>query len=123
MNYLKVNLCLAFLLWVPSAFAGDLQATKIQEIQHLIKFVSESGCSFIRNGNEHTPKEAVEHINKKYEYFKDEIDSAEKFIELSATQSTITKKKYVIKCPGKEVIENQKWLLEELNNLRGKTGK
>ena len=29
----------------------------------------------------------------------------------------------MIKCPGKEVIENQKWLLEELNNLRSEVGK
>jgi len=113
---------MAFLLWVPSVFAGDVQAAQILEIQHLIKFVSESGCTFIRNGNEHTPKDAVEHIKKKYEYYKDKIDSAEKFIELSATQSTLTKKKYMIKCPGEEVMENQKWLLKELNNLRGKTG-
>jgi len=92
----------------------------VQEIEHLLNFVSESGCSFIRNGTQHTPTEAVEHIDKKYQYFKDRIDSAEKFIELSATQSTITKKKYTIKCPGKEMVESQRWLLEELKNFRNK---
>ena len=110
---------MAFFLWGPSVLAGDFQAAQTLEIQHLLKFVSESGCTFIRNGSKHTPKEAAEHIKNKYEYYK---DSAEKFIELSATQSTLTKKKYMIKCPGEEVMENQKWLLKELNSLRGETG-
>ena len=122
-NFIRVGIYVVFLLGAVGAFASDLQTVPIAEINHLIKYVSDSGCTFIRNGNAYSSTEAVEHINKKYAYFKTDIDSAEKFIELSATQSTLTGKKYTTKCPGKEVVESQKWLLEELQDLRSRASK
>jgi hypothetical protein len=61
-------------------FAGSpvgANETYSTEIQHLIDFVSHSGCDFVRNGKSHDPQEAVVHIQKKYRYFSDKIDSAE----------------------------------------------
>ena len=103
---------------VAGAFASEFQAVQVVEINHLIEYVAKSGCTFIRNGKAYTSAEAVAHIKKKYAYFKDAIDSAEKFIEFSATRSTLTGKAYTIKCPGKEVVKSRKWLLEELRGFR-----
>ena len=100
------------------AFADAAQ----EEIDHLITYLSGSGCTYIRNGKEHTALEAVEHINRKYDYFRDDIDSAETFVELSASKSTITGKPYSIRCPGEAEQSSAAWLLEELGRYRRPRG-
>ena len=98
------------------AFAAGMQT----EINHLLQFVEQTDCQYERNGKIHSGKEAAEHIKKKYNYFKDDIDSAEKFIELSATKSTISGKYYLVHCPNHLTIRSQEWLLQELDNFREK---
>ena len=83
---------------------------------------SGSGCTYIRNGKKYTALEAVEHINRKYDYFHDDIDSAETFVELSAAKSTISGKPYSIKCLGKAEQSSASWLLEELGRYRQSRG-
>ena len=61
----------AFIL--PSLSSPDNIQTQM-EIDHLITYIQGSGCIFVRNGKEHTPDEAVEHIRRKFEYFRDKID-------------------------------------------------
>ncbi|UCE63419.1 MAG: DUF5329 family protein [Nitrospirota bacterium] len=100
------------------AFGGDMQ----QEINHLLQFVKHTVCQYERNGQLHSGKEAVEHIKKKYYYFKDDIDSTEKFIELSATKSTLSGKFYFVHCPNRPPLKSQDWLLEELNHYRKEVG-
>lgn len=122
-NLIRAGIYAVCLLGAVGVVASDLQTVQVVEINHLIKYISDSGCTFIRNGNAYSSAEAVEHIKKKYAYFKADIDSAEKFIDLSATQSTLTGKKYTIKCPGKDVVESREWLLEELQALRSRASK
>ena len=72
-------------------------------IQHLIGYVSGSGLTFIRNASEYTPGEAAEHMNRKYQHFRDDIETPEEFIELCATRSLLTGKPYlVVDAQGKE---------------------
>ena len=105
------------LLFVGSNVYG---ATK-DEINHLLMFVETSDCVFLRNGKEYDGAEAVEHINKKYNHFKEDINSAEKFIELSATKSTISRQPYYIQCHGTEKTLSSTWLLLELARYRSDT--
>jgi len=42
--------------------------------------------------------EAVAHIQRKYDYYRDNINSAENFIRLSASKSTVTRRAYTIEC-------------------------
>lgn len=88
------------------------------EINHLLTFVENSGCIYDRNGSEHSPKEAREHIQKKYDYYRDDVTSAEGFIQYSATKSMISGKKYRVLCPGKEAQYSSDWLLNELKRYR-----
>lgn len=97
-------------------FGYDVQ----NEIDHLLAFVENTGCQIERNGKLHAGPDGVEHIRKKYNYFKDEIDSAEKFIELSATKSTMSGKYYLVLCEGGQKITTRDWLLQELKNYRGR---
>ncbi len=97
-------------------FASDTQS----EIIHLLAFLENSECQFERNGTMHTGKDTVNHVKKKYNYSKSKIDSAEKFIEYSATKSTLSGKYYMVMCKDNPKVETQDWLLQELKNYRSK---
>ncbi len=115
MKYLTIFLLLfAGFFSFTSSYA---YANKEAEIQHLLNFVENSQCIFIRNGSEHNGPDAKAHIVKKYNYFKSRIDSAEEFIEYSATKSTMSGKKYKVRCDGKEYLTAQ-WLNDELKHFR-----
>lgn len=108
-------LFLALILSSPMCvYASNMQG----EIEHLLDFVNNTQCKYERNGTSHSGKDAVEHIKKKYNYFMDDIDSTEEFIELSATKSTMSGKYYLIACEGKSKIRSQDWLLKELRHYR-----
>ena len=94
--------------------AEDLDGT----IQYLITYVRESGVTFERNFGSHDSVEAASHIEKKYQHFKDEIDTPEKFIELSATASLVTGKKYRVITEQGEEIPAGEWLIAELDRYR-----
>ena len=91
------------------------------EIRHILSFVENTKCLFERNGTLYEGQDATTHIIKKYNYFKDEIDNTEKFIELSATKSTMSGKYYLIHCPDKESIRSRDWLYKELLRFRQST--
>jgi len=103
----------AFLLFLPLVFA-DVPEEQKAEVQHLIDYLAQSGCSMIRNGKSHSAVKGVKHIQKKYDYFRDDISSTEEFIEYSATKSTRSDKYYVVECPGQEPVLSRDWLLAEL---------
>lgn len=107
-------LCITISTLTLPAIAADMQ----KEINHLLAFVESTPCKYERNGTKHTGKEAVEHIKTKYNYFMDDIDSTEKFIELSATKSTTSGNYYMIYCADTSAVKSQQWLLQELNVYR-----
>lgn len=89
------------------------------EINHLLNYVEKSSCSFIRNGSAHSGPDARDHIVKKYNYFKDRINSTEQFIEYAATKSTMSGKRYKVLCDSKEYLTAQ-WLNDELQKYRNR---
>ena len=89
-----------------------------EEVAHLLDYIAESNCSFIRNDKVYDADQARDHINKKYEYVKNRISSAEQFIAYAATKSSMTGKKYQVTCGGTTILSNE-WLEEELRNYRG----
>ncbi len=107
-----------FFLMTPASFA---EASYRIEINHLLNYVKNTKCLYERNGDQHNGVDAYKHISKKYKYFEDDIQSAEDFIRLSATQSSISGKKYYIICPNKNRVESSKWLLKELDRYRSIT--
>ena len=85
-----------------------------QTVDYLLKYVATSHTIFIRNGAEHTPAEAVEHIKAKYEHFKKEIKTPEDFIRLVATRSLLTGQPYLVRAPGGKARPLDEWLSEAL---------
>ena len=78
------------LLILLSTLSLNVLASTQDEINHLLNFVASTDCKYERNGTMHNGKEAIEHINKKYEYYSDDIESTEDFIKYSATKSKMS---------------------------------
>lgn len=111
---------LAIILFLFSGFwaFADISPKSHAEIAYLKKYIIDSSCIFTRNGINYKGSEAVTHILRKEDYFKDKISSTEDFIRLAATKSEISGKKYTVSCT-KGTIENLgEWFLEELASYR-----
>jgi len=93
------------------------------EIDQLLSSLKGSGCKFQRNGSWHDAAAAAEHLETKRTYFKrqDRIHSAEDFIRLAATESSMSGKAYSVACPGKPEVPSATWLEAELGRIRAKS--
>jgi len=83
------------------------------EIKHLLAFIADSGCTFIRNNDEYPSIKAKSHIERKYNYVKSRVSSTEDFIKYAATKSSMSGKHYMVSCSGDKTASSQ-WLLDEL---------
>jgi len=89
-------------------------------INYLLAFVEKSDCTFIRNNSAYTAKEAVVHMQRKYDHFKDEIKTPEDFIRLSASKSLMSGEPYMVKTEAGQHLKSATWLLEALEAYRQK---
>ena len=120
MQRLFLRYHLAFLLIAATVLVPmDSQADTEIEIKHIIEYIENSKCTFIRNGKEYNTKEALVHIEKKYEYTKRWIKSAEDFIKCTATKSSVSGRPYTVRCDGREILCAE-WLSEQLKKFRKK---
>jgi len=88
------------------------------EIDYLLRSVGSSGCTFIRNGENHNSGEAEDHLRMKYRRGKRYAPTSEKFIERLASKSFLSKKLYYIECAGEEKIPSGDWLMKRLGEYR-----
>lgn len=90
-----------------------------QEIKGLLDFVEHSECQFVRNGSEFPGPRARAHLEKKLNYLegKNMVNSAEDFIELAATKSSMSGRAYEVRCP-EGVQPANTWLKRELQRQR-----
>lgn len=108
----------AFLVIMLSFYAPSKAGTA-EEIATLLHFVEQSDCTFIRNGRQYDSVASRQHIEKKYNYFKDKVLTTEDFIRYSATGSSITGKPYEVICNG-VTMNSSDWLNIELEKMRKK---
>jgi hypothetical protein len=107
----------SLVLSICSAHA-DVPDDQVVEVVHLLAYVESSGCTFIRNGDQHAAADSVSHIQKKYDYYRDDIENTEDFIRYSATKSVLSGKYYTVRCPGQKAMRTQDWLMAELKHYR-----
>lgn len=95
-----------------------------QKINFLLDQIARVDGVFVRNGTEHTPKQAVEHLRMKMDramnsWFapKKETWTAELFIQKLASQSSITGKPYQIKFHNGRSVNSGVWLLKKLRDF------
>ena len=102
-------------LLIPLTCLADAE----QEVNHLLEFVENSGCVFVRNDKYYNSSKARKHLQKKYNYFKSKVKKAEDFIKYAATESSMSGKPYMIICNDHEV-PSAEWLQAELDVFREK---
>lgn len=111
--------CSVFLLAaVASPVMADVPAEQQAEVQHLLNHLANSDCAMIRNDKTYEAEEATEHVQRKYDHYRDQITSTEEFIERSATRSLISGKAYHVACPGEDAVPSGEWLGDELGRYR-----
>jgi hypothetical protein len=104
-----------FTLTPDKARAESLEKT----IDYLLDYVAKSDVTFVRNGQTHTPPQAVDHIKAKYEHFKKEIKTPEDFIRLSASKSLLTGQPYLVRTKDGKEMHLDAWLTDALKKHRG----
>jgi hypothetical protein len=87
------------------------------EIEHLLSYVEQSGCTFIRNDKDYTASRARSHLERKYSYAKSKIDNGDQFIEYVGAGSSRSGKLYRIRCGEHEYTAGE-WLAAELSRFR-----
>jgi hypothetical protein len=106
-----------------SCFALSAQIARAESlddsINYLLNYVASSNATFIRNGQTHTPQEAVDHIKAKYEHFKKEIKTPEDFIRLSASKSLLSGQPYKVRTADGKEMRLDAWLTDALKKHRG----
>ena len=105
-----------FYVFVLLMFIYKANAEAPDEVKYLISEVESSGCTFIRNGTEHSSKKAAEHLTLKYKNAAKYAKTGRDFIKNLASKSSWTGKKYKISCPGKDVVDAKEWLSKKLND-------
>ncbi len=106
----------AILSFSPGASADTPAETDAQAsidpqvaIEYLLARVADSALEFVRNGKTHLGPDAAKHMRRKYEHYTNRIHSPEDFIELAATRSMLSGKKYLVR-DADGVIPTAEWL-------------
>jgi len=99
---------------------GPVQPSEDSEsaIHFLLKHVADSGLIFIRNSDRHDAADAAEHMNNKYEYFRDKIKTPEDFIQRCASKSLLSGKPYQVVLDNGKEVRTDEWLLRALTDYR-----
>jgi hypothetical protein len=108
------------LLLATSAGAAELTPAGRAEIDHLFMHLERSGCQFNRNGSWYGSSEAVAHLKKKYDYLQKKklLRSAEDFIARGASESSMSKQPYLVKCGSAAPVQSGAWFRAELEKFR-----
>jgi len=119
------------LVLLTSAFAATVIAAPLPpaaraEIDGLLSRLEVSACQFNRNGTWYPATEAKSHLLRKLKYLEDRglVQSAEQFIERTASSSSTTNRPYLVRCGNGAPVQSGTWLLSQLQGMRspGRTG-
>jgi hypothetical protein len=116
---MKLNL-LGFLLLLSlmggCAYAQDSSETA--KIRYLIGSVETlQGVTFLRNGGEYDAKKAADHLRLKLKTAGDRVKTAEDFIRLCGSKSSISGEAYRMRFPDGTTIDAEAFFRERLKAL------
>lgn len=95
--------------------------TDNQKIERLIAYVAQlEGAVFIRNEKQHTPAEASKHLQLKREKAGDRVKTADDFIRLCASFSSLSGEAYLIRLKDGRTRTAEDVLREELARLEAR---
>jgi hypothetical protein len=98
------------------AYAQDSSETA--KIQYLIASVDAlEGARFIRNGREHDTRAASNHLRLKLKAASDKVRTAEDFIHLCASQSSLSGEPYLIKLADGSTVKSEIFFKDKLKTF------
>ncbi len=120
----RILLSLLTCLFVSAGSAAPLSPTARTEIDGLLSRLEASACEFNRNGSWYPAPEAKSHLLRKLNYLEDRgaVQSAEQFIELAASTSSMSGQPYLVRCANGAPVPSRSWLLSQLQALRSASG-
>lgn len=103
-----------------SALGVELDPAGAAEIEQLLARLGASGCRFQRNGSWYTAQEARAHLENKYRQLLDKqlVGSAEDFVFLGASKSSVSGKPYLVQCSGQESMPSATWMATQRLEMR-----
>jgi hypothetical protein len=112
------RLGLMLLLWIVLVSFGHADDVMDSEIDYILNAVATSDCVFIRNGKEHRPQAAKDHLSLKRRRGRRYFSSADEFIANLASSSSWSGRPYYIRCPNQEQQPAGQWFAEVLVEYR-----
>jgi hypothetical protein len=106
------------MLLLPSEASPRNDDALLPAINHLLEYVEDSNCVFIRNDREYDSRNAAKHLKEKYDYFMSSIKTPEDFIELAGSKSSVSGKPYWVRCTGQSPTLTVNWLMKELSDYK-----
>jgi hypothetical protein len=105
---------------VAAAVAAPLSPAARIEIDGLMSTLESSGCEFNRNGTWYSGTDAKSHLLRKLKYLEDRglVQSAEEFIVLAASASSVSGTPYLVRCGDGAAVRSGTWLLAQLQVAR-----
>jgi opacity protein-like surface antigen len=114
---IKSKFLFSLLLWAVLV-AQAAAATEAQKIQQLIQSVEQlSNAKFIRNGVEYDANAAGEHLRMKLRMAGGNVKTADDFIRLCASKSSVSGRAYQIRFSDGKVVTSETFLRQKLKEL------
>ena len=117
---MKTVLIIIALIFCFSSISAGMENSAEKEILHLFDYLEKSNCEFNRNGTWYSPQEAVQHLQRKYQWLvkRGLIDTAEQFIDRAASQSSMSGESYLVRCTDSQPVKSSEWFTDELKKFR-----
>lgn len=96
--------------------AAGMPEAEREKIIYLLDEIEHSPFIFVRNGSEFSGAQARTHIQEKWDYAGNRIRTAEDFIRLVASESTLTGTPYYVRLKKGKQIEAASWLRARLED-------
>ncbi|TGK30584.1 hypothetical protein EHQ05_06460 [Leptospira yasudae] len=90
------------------------------DLNLLMGSLESCACKFVRNGAEHDPKEAREHMERKLNSAGGRIHTIPDFIEHIGSKSSISGKPYLVKFADGKTKESGIWLKEKWDEIQNR---
>ena len=109
----------ALLFCLLAGLAQARPAIEDQKIQFLLDSIANlHGATFIRNGGEYDASKAIDHMQTKLRFAGTRVTTAEDFILLCATGSSMSGQPYKIRFADGREVESAQFLRERLLDFR-----
>ncbi len=116
MKNILIGIAVLLSLAAVNAFGQDPRETA--KINYLISSIETlKGATFLRNGGEHDAKAAADHLRLKLKNAGDRIKTAEDFIRLCGSRSSLTGEAYRIRFADGTTMDSEAFLRNRLKSF------